>query len=135
MDIDREHHKMTDNTKPAASERAPVQDTGALLLAAGGFAAAFGAASCCALPLLLGSVGLGSAWFATIAWVAAPHRIALLAVAIVCLASGGVVLLWHRYRMVACTPGAPCGRPAITALATSVLSLGAALVVLGFLYA
>jgi hypothetical protein len=58
---------MTDNTKIAAPERAPARDTGALLLAAGGLAAAFGAASCCALPLLLGSVGLGSAWLVAVA--------------------------------------------------------------------
>src|SRR5712691_1829311 len=66
--------RMTDNTKLAAPEPAPVHDTGALLLAAGGFAAAFGAASCCALPMLIGSVGLGSAWLVTVAWIAAPHR-------------------------------------------------------------
>jgi mercuric ion transport protein len=126
---------MTDNPKTAAPERAPTRDTGALLLAAGGLTAAFGAASCCALPVLLGSLGLGSAWLITLAWVAAPHRIALLAIAIVCLASGGGALLWRHRRMAACAPGAACGRPAITALVTGFLSLGAVLVVLGFLYA
>jgi mercuric ion transport protein len=126
---------MTDNTKIAAPERAPTRDTGALLLAAGGLAAAFGAASCCALPLLLGSVGVGSAWLVAMAWFAAPHRVALLAVATVCLVSGGGVLLWQRYRIAACAPGAACGRPATTALVTGVLSVGALLVVLGFLYA
>ena len=35
------------------------RNAGVLLLASGGVAAAFGAASCCALPLLLGSLGLG----------------------------------------------------------------------------
>src|SRR6266545_6098146 len=94
--------RMTDNAKPVASEPAPGNDTGALLLATGGFAAAFGAAACCALPVLLGSVGLGSAWLAAVAWVAAPYRIALLAIAVVCLASGGGVLLWRRRRMAAC---------------------------------
>jgi mercuric ion transport protein len=126
---------MTDNTKIAAPERAPARDTGALLLAAGGLAAAFGAASCCALPLLLGSVGLGSAWLVAVAWFAAPHRVALLAVAVVCLASGGGVLLWHRHRIAVCAPGSACGRPATTALMTGVLSVGVVLVVLGFLYA
>jgi len=127
---------MTDDTKIAAPDRGPAPDTGALLLAAGGFAAAFGAASCCALPLLLGSLGLGSAWLLALAWVAAPHRIALLAIAIVCLVSGGGVLLWRRRRMAACAHGvASCARPATTVLVTSVLSLGVVLVVLGFLYA
>jgi len=68
---------MTDDLQPAASERRPAHDTGALLIAAGGLAAAFGAASCCALPVLLGSFGLGSAWLAGVIWLAAPHRIAL----------------------------------------------------------
>jgi mercuric ion transport protein len=126
---------MTDNTKIAAPERAPTRDTGALLLAAGGLAAAFGAASCCALPLLLGSVGLGSAWLVAVAWFAAPHRAALLAVAIACLVSGGGVLLWQRYRIAVYAPGTACWRPATTALVTGVLSVGAVLVVLGFVYA
>jgi mercuric ion transport protein len=112
-----------------------VRDTGALLLAAGGLAAAFGAASCCALPLLLGSLGLGSAWLVTVAWFAAPHRLALLAVAIICLASASGVLLWRRRRAAACAPGAACVSPVITAVVTWVLSLGAVLVVLGFMFA
>ncbi len=126
---------MTENSKLATPERAPARDTGALLLSAGGLAAGFGAAACCALPVLLGSLGLGSAWLVTLAWVAAPHRIALLAIAIVGLASGGGMLLWRRRQAVACAPNAACGRPATTALVTGVLSLGAVLVVLGFLYA
>ncbi len=125
---------MTDDTKIAAPDRGPARDTGALLLAAGGFAAAFGAAACCALPLLLGSLGLGSAWLLALAWVAAPHRIALLAIAIVCLASGSGVLLWRRHRAASCVPAAG-RRLALTSLVTAVLSLGVVLVVLGFLYA
>ena len=49
---------MIDDTRTAAPERTPARDTGAMLLAAGGLAAAFGAASCCALPLLFGSLAL-----------------------------------------------------------------------------
>lgn len=125
---------MSDRFRQVEAEAAPAHDTGALPLAAGGLAAAFGAASCCALPLLLGSLGLGSAWLVTVAWFAAPHRIALLAVA-ACLLSGGGVLLWRRRRTAACTAGVACGRSAITALATGVLSFGAILAVLGFIYA
>jgi mercuric ion transport protein len=126
---------MTDKTKIATPEHASARDTGALLLAAGGLAAAFGAASCCALPLLLGSAGLGSAWLVTVAWFAAPHRIELLAVAIACpLASGGM-FLWRRRSAATCAPSAACGRRGSTALVTGILSVGAMLVVLGFLYA
>src|SRR5712671_2983378 len=84
------------------------RENGALLLAAGGLAAAFGAASCCALPLLLGSVGLGSAWLVTVAWLAAPHRIALLIAAVVFLVGGGGTFLWRRRR--ACTTGVSLSR-------------------------
>ena len=120
----------TDNSQATTSERASLRDTGALMLAAGGLAAAFGAASCCALPLLLGSVGLGSAWLVAIAWLAAPHRTALLIAAVMCLLGAGGMFVWRR-RAVACAPGLP----AITALLMSVLSLGAVLSVLGFRYA
>jgi mercuric ion transport protein len=101
----------------------------------GGLAAAFGAASCCALPTLLGSLVLGTAWLVTIAWFAAPHPIALLAIAIICLASGSGVLLWRRRRLAACAPGAACRSPVSAAVLAFVLSLGAALVVLGFMFA
>jgi mercuric ion transport protein len=125
---------MRKDTDPTVPDREPARDTGALLLAATGFAAAFGAASCCALPLLLGSIGLGGAWFLALAWIAAPHRIALLAVAVICLA-GGALLLWQRRRTSRVPDAAPRRRSALVALATGVLSLGAVLVVLGFLYA
>jgi mercuric ion transport protein len=123
---------MADDIQSRAPER--VRDTGALLLAAGGLAAAFGAASCCALPLLLGSLGLGTAWLVAVAWLAAPHRIALLIAAIVCLVGGVGVFVWRR-RVAACTPGVACGSAATTALVVGVLSLGTVLVVLGFMYA
>jgi len=126
---------MIDDTRTAAPERTSARDTGALLLAAGGLAAAFGAASCCALPLLFGSLGLGTAWLASVAWFAVPHRLALLAIAIISLGSGGAVLLWRRRRIAACAPGTACGNPAVTTLVTCVLSLGAVLVVLGFMFA
>ena len=111
-----------------------VRDTSALLLAAGGLAAAFGAASCCALPLLLGSLGLGSAWLVAVASFAAPHRIALLTAAIVCLVASGAVFAWRR-RVAACGPGVTCRSAATATLVVGVLSVGTVLVVLGFMYA
>lgn len=129
---DQEHQiAMTDDNQPAAP---PTRDTGALLLAAGGLAAAFGAASCCALPILLGSLGLSSAWLVAVAWVAAPHRLTLLVAAVVCLVGAGGLFIWRR-RVAACTPGAACGRPAITILIMGFLPVGAVLVVLGYVYA
>jgi mercuric ion transport protein len=124
---------MPDDPRPAAPDPIPLRDTGALLLAAGGLAAAFGAASCCALPILLGSLGLGGAWLVAVAWLAAPHRIALLIAAVLCLVGAGGVFIWRR-RVAACTPGAACGHPATSILLASTLAAGGVLVVLGYLY-
>lgn len=71
--------------------------TGAPLLTLSGLAAAFGVASCCGLPFLLATVGLGSAWLVGVATLAAPHRTLLLAVSATCLLAGAV-LLWRRRR-------------------------------------
>jgi len=131
-ELGQEGHTMADEIRSRSPER--VRDTGALLLAAGGLTAAFSAAACCALPLLLGSLGLGSAWLVAVAWFAAPHRIALLTAAIVCLVASGAVFAWRR-RVAACRPGVTCGSVATTTLVVSVLFLGTVLVVLGFMYA
>ena len=125
---------MTEKHRMTAPERAPAHEMGALLLAAGGLAAAFGAASCCALPLLFGSIGLGGAWLIAVAWIAAPHRLALLVAAVICLVGAAGLLAWKRH-IAACTPGVACGRPANTILVVSLLSVGATLAVLGYLYA
>lgn len=126
---------MTENSRIGLREPKPRRGTSATLFAATGFAAAFGAASCCALPVLLGSLGLGSAWLAGLALLAGPYHPVLLAVAVVCLVSGGGLLLWHHRQGPACAPGAACGRSMVTRLITGVLSLGAVLTVLGFVFA
>src|SRR5260370_42382772 len=84
------------------------RENGALLLAAGGLAAAFGTASCCALPVLLGAIGLGGAWLGGIALLAGPYQPWLLLAAASRLpAAAG--LLW-RTRATACLPGPGCKR-------------------------
>ena len=127
---------MTDNTRADTVTRAKiVSETGAALLVAGGLVSAFGAASCCALPLLLGSLGLAGAWLGSLGLLAGPYRAVLLAAAVICLVSGGGVLLWHRRAAAACAPGLVCGRLMPTALITGALSLGAILTLLGFVFA
>lgn len=115
----------------------PVQDrpasgAGAFLLTASGLTAAFGVASCCALPFLLATAGLGTAWLAGIGLLAAPHRPFLLGLAAACLA-GGAFLLW-RQRRAACVPGALCSRPALRGLTLAGLLLGSVLLALGYAY-
>src|SRR5712671_1811064 len=98
---------MSDQTR-AAPDRQTVKETGAVLLALGGLSAAFGAASCCALPLLLSGLGISSAWLFGIAVLAAPHRLALIGGAAACLIGAGIMLAL-RSRAVACAPGSICG--------------------------
>ena len=99
---------MSDNARSGLSELKPFSGAGATLLAATGFAAAFGAASCCALPLFLSAVGLCGAWLVSLAVVAGPYRPALLATASICLV-GGALLLWRRQ----VPPPVDRGRPAV----------------------
>ena len=98
----------------------------------GGFGAAFAAAACCGLPLLLGSLGIGGAWLYGVARQAAPHRIALLVLAATLLLSGAWAF-WRRGRHT-CNPGAWCERRSVRALTAAGLILGAVLLVLGYRY-
>jgi len=98
----------------------------------GGFGAAFAAAACCGLPLVLGSLGVGSGWLFGIAARAAPHRVALLMVAGVLLASGAWAL-WRQAWQV-CEPGAWCARGSVRTLTVVGLVVGAVLAVLGYRY-
>lgn len=104
-----------------------------LVIAGGGLAAAFCAASCCGLPLLLGSVGLGSGWLVTLAWLASPHRTILLIAAVALLAGGAGAFLWRRPVSYCATAISP-RRLAASALLIAVLFIGGVLTVLGYLY-
>jgi mercuric ion transport protein len=127
---------MTDSARAATvAGRTTASEMGLMLLVAGGLVSAFGAASCCALPLLLGALGLGSAWLGSLAVFAGPHRPELLAAAMICLLAGGGILFRRRHADAACAPGAACGRPGLRALVTGALSLGAVLTALGFVFA
>jgi mercuric ion transport protein len=108
-------------------------ENGALLLAAGGLAAAFGAASCCALPMLLSAIGIGSAGLAGIALLAAPYQPWLLLAAAACVLVGGG-LLW-RSRAAACPPGTVCERPGVRLVTMLTLTLAAILALLGYVIA
>lgn len=68
---------------PAAKPVALRLEAGAaaVALTVGGLVAAFGVASCCALPFLLATAGVGAAWLGGIALLAAPHRPFLVAAA------------------------------------------------------
>jgi mercuric ion transport protein len=117
-----------------AKQRSPSRPTGTALLTVAGVAAAFGAASCCGLPLLLGSLGLGTAWLTGLALLAAPNRLVLLVVGTVGLVAGGF-LLWRQSRVAACVPDTVCAKPAFRGTMLVGLIVGTLLLYLGFAYA
>ena len=113
----------------------PPNASATTLLTFAGLGAAFGLAACCALPLLLISLGLSTAWLGGIASIAAPNRALLMAVAALTL-GGGAVLLWRQQRHAAtCGPNGVCTPPAVRALTLSGLIIGVVLLIAGYLYA
>lgn len=108
------------------------RDWGPVAFSVGGLGTAFAAATCCGLPLVLGSFGVGSAWLFGIARRAAPHRELLLGIAVTSIAAGAWTL-WRRSRGV-CEPDAWCSRRIARTCAAAGLVIGAALALLGYLY-
>ena len=96
----------------------------AALLSLGGLGAAFGLASCCALPFLLAGLGLGTAWLAGIVLFALFHRTAFIAVALVGL-GGAAILLWRQRRTM---------KPAAWVITGAVWLIGAVLLYYGYTY-
>lgn len=93
-------------------------------LAASGVAAGLLASSCCVLPLLLLSAGIGGAWVAKLTALA-PYQPVFIAAAILAIGSG----LWTAYRrQPACVHGTLCERPATTRATKAALWLGLLLV-------
>lgn len=113
----------------------PARGSGAALLTVSGLAAAFSVASCCGLPFILATLGLGTAWLYGIAVLAAPHRTILLAAAGLCLLGGAVLLFRQRKSSVYCAPSGICTTPALRGLTTAGLLVGFILLYLGYAYA
>ena len=120
-----------DESPPAAAPQA----FWSALLTLGGLSAAFGVAACCALPLLMISMGLGTAWLAGIASVATPIRSLLLVVAALALA-GGAILLWRQQLQAAtCGANGVCTPPVVRLLTLAGLIVGVVVLIAGYLYA
>ena len=79
------------------------------LYAAGGLIGALLASSCCIVPFLLLTLGVGGAWVGNLTALA-PYQPIFLTVAIVLLAAG----FWKVYRKPenSCAPGSYCATPA-----------------------
>lgn len=107
---------------------------GAAIFTVGGVAAAFGVASCCALPILLTTAGLGAGWLGGIALVASPYRTLLLCLSALFLI-GGAIMLWRQQRVaMTCESEGVCAPPAARAVLLIGLLLGVTLLWLGYSY-
>ena len=113
----------------------PPKTSATTLLTFAGLGAAFGLAACCALPMVLISLGLGTAWLGGIASIAAPNRALLLVFGALALI-GGAILLWRQQRHAAtCGPNGVCTPPAVRVLTLVGLIIGVVLMIAGYLYA
>lgn len=116
------------------TERSGVE-RGAALFTGAGIAAAFGLASCCALPMTLATLGVGSAWLGSVATLAAPYRSVLTGIGALSLI-GGAVLLWRQQRAATtCGSGGPCTPGYVRFLTLFGLMLGTVLLWAGYTYA
>lgn|SRR5487761_771464 len=110
-----------------ASRRASLPAIGPIAFAVGGAAAAFGAASCCAIPMLLGGIGLGGLGSVIFLPTLGPYQSYLIGAAAACLVAGGL-LFWRR-------KSCACRDTRMATTVTSIgLALGTALLALGFVY-
>jgi mercuric ion transport protein len=76
-------------------------------LAAGGLLAAFGVASCCALPVALSLLGVSAASLVGIGYLAAQYQQELFYAAAICLGASAFIMVRQRRARV-CAPGAAC---------------------------
>jgi mercuric ion transport protein len=81
------------------------------LLAAGGLLAAFGVASCCALPVALSLLGISAASLIGVGYFAAQYQPELLYAAAACIGAAGFFMVRQRAQI--CAPGAPCSNPVL----------------------
>ena len=105
---------MTQIKSPSRSPSAPQSagDTAKTVLATGGLLAAFGVASCCALPIALSLLGISAASLVGVGYLAAQYQTELFYGAVISLAAAGFVM-WRQRRARVCTPGAVCARPVL----------------------
>ena len=126
---------MADTNDKTPAARRSLKGSAAVLFTLGGLAAAFSVASCCALPLMLTAIGVGSAWLGGVALPASPHRDALLLFGGLSLL-GGAGFLWRQQHAAAtCRADGECTPPAVRALTLAGLLIGAGLLWGGYAYA
>lgn len=95
------------------------------LLAVGGLIAALGAASCCVLPLVLLTLGVGGAWMGSLTALA-PYEPYFMGVAVAVLAYA----FWRVYRRPEnCAEGSECASPRSNGMTKAALWVATLLVI------
>jgi mercuric ion transport protein len=106
-------------------------DAAKTIFAVGGLLAAFGAASCCALPIALSLVGISAASLVGVGFLAAQYQEQLFYGAVVLLLAAAFVM-WRQRRALACSPGMTCARPVLDRVSKIGLLLAIGLLALTF---
>lgn len=107
------------------------RDTAKSIFAAGGLVAAFGVASCCALPIALSLLGISAASLVGVGYLAAQYQQELFYGAVICLGVAAFIM-WRQRQTKRCTPGATCTRPTLDWGSKIALALAIGLLVLTF---
>jgi len=106
------------------------------VLAVGGFLAAFGVASCCALPIALSTLGLSAASLVGIGYLAGQYQQALFYLAAGCLAGAGYLAYrqWRARTCGSCVAGSTRGHLLVRWTGRGVILLAVGLLALTFWY-
>jgi len=113
----------------SASERGEVGRQ--RLIAVGGILGALAASSCCIVPLILFSIGIGGAWIGNLTALA-PYKPFFVAGTAGLLGYGFYLVYWKPRR--ACAEGAACARPISNRLVQLALWIATVLVIAAFAF-
>ena len=101
------------------------------LVALGGILGAIAASSCCVIPLILFSLGIGGAWIGNLTALA-PYKPFFVAGTAGLLGYGFYLVYWKPRR--ACAAGAACARPIPSRLVQLALWIATVLVIAAFAF-
>ena len=120
------------NARHGTADIAPMSDTGRQhLVAVGGILGALGASSCCIIPLVLFSLGIGGAWIGNLTALA-PYKPYFVAGTTGVLGYGFYLVYWKPRR--ACADNAACARPVPSPLVHIALWIATVLVATAFVF-
>ncbi|MQW60089.1 mercuric transporter MerT family protein [Sinorhizobium meliloti] len=120
------------NARHGTADIAPMSETGRQrLVAVGGILGALGASSCCIIPLVLFSLGIGGAWIGNLTALA-PYKPYVVAGTTGVLGYGFYLVYWKPRRV--CADNAACARPVPSRLVQIALWIATVLVAAAFVF-